>query len=251
MTAKRTFVRAAVVIASIAVSAVCVRLGLWQLSRHVERRDRNQKIEARMAEQPLAPAEITYHDSLDYRRVVLNGVFDFDHEIVAYNRVVNGRPAVYLTTPIVTSDSIGFLVERGWVPSADARAVDVERFLEPDTSEVLGLLLPVEPGREPSSWDWPLFLLRAEPALVAGRLDYPLAPWIVRRLELPVAVPEGLGLAPEPELTLGSHLSYTIQWFIFATIALFGPVVVFFAKKRDPSGPTIDSTRAEGESLSR
>ena len=41
-----------------------------------------------------------------------------------------------------------------------------------------------------------------------------------------------MGTVPLPTLTGGPHLSYAVQWFLFATIAVVGPLVASGVFKR-------------------
>jgi cytochrome oxidase assembly protein ShyY1 len=50
---------------------------------------------------------------------------------------------------------------------------------------------------------------------------------VLRRTESPAATPANLAVVPLPELTGGPHLSYAVQWFSFAAIAVVGSVVLF------------------------
>jgi cytochrome oxidase assembly protein ShyY1 len=72
---------------------------------------------------------------------------------------------------------------------------------------------------------------------IASTLPYDLAPHPLQLVEqtpsqtgdLPVPV-------PLPELSEGPHLSYAIQWFSFAAIALAGAAILVRREKRIPRG---------------
>jgi cytochrome oxidase assembly protein ShyY1 len=89
-------------------------------------------------------------------------------------------------------------VDRGWVPSPDARHVDQALYREPDSATVEGLgVLP------PRGWGCP-----------------PL-PFILQQSG--IAAAQGLPRRwPAPALDDGPHLSYAIQWFSFAVIIVVG-----------------------------
>ena len=65
---------------------------------------------------------------------------------------------------------------------------------------------------------------------VPGNL-YPL--WVQLTAQTPPPVELPLPLPP-PELGLGPHLSYAVQWFIFATIGLVGWPLLIRRARRQP-----------------
>jgi surfeit locus 1 family protein len=186
-----------------------VRLGIWQLDRLGQRRVRNVELAARLA---LPPLEIRGRDvtldSARQRRVVVRGVYDFAAEQTWPGRSFEGTPGVALITPLRVSDGSEVLVDRGWVPSADAFHVDHALYREPDTVTVSGIAVVPPRGRGDVS--------------VAGFLPF------VIQLESPDP-PPARGLPrrwPPPVFDNGPHLSYAIQWFSFALIALVGTAVL-------------------------
>ena len=127
--------------------------------------------------------------------------------------------------------------------SPDARGVDLERLREPDTALVEGVLMKLEGGAASSDTTWPRFVRRADPTMLQSVFPYALDALVLRRTALPAGAAEVMGVAPLPALTRGSHLSYAVQWFSFAAIAVIGPLVgsgVLRRRKRAPAG-TIDT----------
>src|SRR2546421_1170176 len=107
----------------VVTATICVRLGIWQLHRLAQRRARNAVVAARLAAPPLALADIPAGDSAatHYRRVHLDGRWDFDHELVVTARSREGAPGVHLVTPLVVRGApMAILVDRGWAFSPDA-----------------------------------------------------------------------------------------------------------------------------------
>jgi surfeit locus 1 family protein len=189
---------------AVAAAALFVRLGVWQLHRLEERRGRNAEIRRQLALPPvrLAAADVADGAALRrllWRRVEVEGRFDAGGQVVVRGRTWEGTPGVGLLTPFVLSGGGRVWVDRGWVPSPDAEHVDASRYAEPGAVRVRGFLRP--PGRGEESG--------AGPPAVVERLADPAAPR--------PPVPRG-----EPELSDGPHLSYAVQWFAFAAIALGG-----------------------------
>jgi surfeit locus 1 family protein len=193
-------------VVAIVVAAGCVRLGIWQLDRLSQRRARNAALAARLALPPLPVRRDITADSARQRRVVGHGIYDFSAERTWPGRSFQGTPGVALVTPLRLADGSAVLVDRGWVPSPDAFHVDHTLYREPDTATVTGIALIPPRGRGDVA--------------VAGFLPF------VIQLESP---DPGAGLPrrwPAPGLDNGPHLTYAIQWFSFALIALVGTAVL-------------------------
>jgi surfeit locus 1 family protein len=226
-----------VLIVGVVVAAVCVRLGFWQLSRLRQRQAFRARVEARMkrptfeltARSALPVVTFGAPDSLAYNPGVARGVFDFTHQLVLIGRAVDGIPAVYVATPLRLFGGAAVLVERGWVPSPDAYTVNLDSLAERDTAEVKGILLTVTAAQPPTTQDttWPVHVASDDPDRLGTSYPYPLLPWVLRRTEAPAGVPPALRPIPAPVIDNGPHLSYAIQWFSFALIALVGSVVLY------------------------
>jgi surfeit locus 1 family protein len=193
---------------AILVATVCVLLGRWQLNRLAQRRARNSVLAARLALPPLPVRRDVTADSARQRRVVTHGVYDFSAERTWPGRSFQGTPGVALITPLHLADGSVVLVDRGWAPSPDAFHVDHALYREPDTATVTGIALIPPRGRGDVD--------------VAGFLPF------VIQLETPEPPPDrGLPRRwPLPAFDDGPHLSYAIQWFSFALIALVGTAVL-------------------------
>jgi surfeit locus 1 family protein len=197
-------------VVAILVATGCVFLGKWQLNRLAQRRARNAVLAARLALPPLPVRRDLSADSARQRRVVARGVYEFAAERTWPGRSFQGTPGVALITPLRLADESVVLVDRGWVPSPDAFHVDQTLYREPDTVTVTGIALIPPRGR-------------GDVDLAAGSV----LPFVIQ-LEMPEPPPHrGLPRRwPPPAFDDGPHLSYAIQWFSFALIALVGTAVL-------------------------
>lgn len=197
---------------ALAVAALFVRLGFWQLARLEERRAQSAIIAERRA---LPPVELPMHrvaaDALRDRRAQARGVYDYAHERVWTGRTYDGAPGVALLTPLRLSDGSAVFVDRGWASSPDAAHVDRERYREGDTVLVEGLVLPAPRDRGD-----------VDPARLRDSVPYPLLPVVVQLNDTAAPHPVGLRRWRPPALGHGPHLSYAIQWFSFALIVVVG-----------------------------
>jgi surfeit locus 1 family protein len=215
------------------VAVVCVRLGFWQLDRLEGRRYYNDLFRRGMQAAPenLERLLATEHGgTLTYRRVVADGHYDAEHEVILYGRTLDDRPGNDVLTPLVLADGRAVIVDRGWVPF-EMDSPPVSDAAPPGgLVRVEGLLAPNEPGGSHttdgggSATTFTTVDLRS----IGAQLPYELLPWYVKLQSQTPAQPEdGLPTPePPPELTNGPHLGYAIQWFSFATIAIIGWVVL-------------------------
>ena len=227
---------------ALALAALFVRLGLWQLSRLEDRRARNAGIGERLALPAVPFAEVGARES--HRHVTVDGVPDFGNEIVHTGRSRNGSPGVHIYTPLrMPGRDTAVLVNRGWMYAPDAATVDLARARESRT-RFHGVTLrlpeaPAGPAGPAGAASAARSIRTLNPASVRRVIPYPVAEIFVVALDSTESgIPARL---PAPELTEGPHLGYAIQWFAFALIAVGGAgIVVHRARK----GPRTGSTAA-------
>jgi surfeit locus 1 family protein len=217
---------------TVLASAVCVRLGIWQLHRLGERRANNAVQAERGAMPAVSISTLQGQDTAatHWRRVTLRGVADYAHEALYAMRSQSGAPGVNVLTPVRPLDGAwgdtAVLLLRGFVAAPDGRTIDHEKARESDTLTVEAMVTSftvlAKPGtvRLPSAPRAVKTLDRDTLATITGA---PLAPFIllalgdtvVRDLTRPARV-------PPPSVTDGPHLSYALQWFGFATVFMVG-----------------------------
>jgi surfeit locus 1 family protein len=214
---------------AICLAAGCIRLGIWQLDRRTQRLAMNARIESRM-NAPAQPVGAIDRDTLESRfaTVIVSGVPDYDHEVVLTHRGHNGAPGVDVLTPMrIPGQDTAVLVNRGWVYSPDGMFIELHRWR--DTATTFS-------GYVDSFRSAPGDTLRdrrirhASFEAIARAIPYPIHPFYVVALtpassDSSSSRPQIIRLPP-PKLDEGPHLSYALQWFGFATIALVGGVIV-------------------------
>lgn len=222
----------------LAACATCVRLGFWQLDRLEQRRARNAVVLAGMRQAPRPVdraliAEMRRDPArLAYRRVVARGRYLSAAELVLRGRVEGGRPGVHLATPLLLEGSGSvLLVNRGWVPAADAVAPRERPAPAAGSVVVEGILQEVpitqDRGGRSVSARGDTAYRRLDRDEAKARLGARVLPMYLQLLgdtgrtarSLPVAV-------PPPPLDEGPHLGYAIQWFSFAVIGVVGLFVL-------------------------
>ena len=240
---------------------VLTRLGVWQLDRREQRRSRNEEIVQQLALPPLSLNSAGLPDgfeALKDRQAVASGEYDLTQQVALMHQNWASAPGFHLITPLVIEGGsskgdgrpLAVLVDRGWLPAA---ALPQEHWRSYDVTgpmTVTGYIkLPqtaagggdvVTTSQLPRS-EW----YRIDVAQIQEQLPYELL-----RMYLQEAPPEtGDSELPfrselDSDLSEGNHLSYAIQWFIFAAI-LAGGYVVFVGKR------THDPTADEAESMAQ
>lgn len=230
-------------LALIVVAAACVSLGLWQLRRLDEKRAFNALVSERLAAQqePLAAVLGEPADRLAYRRVTATGRYLPSEEVLLSPRSRDGAPGHDVLTPLVTSSG-GILVDRGWVPFALSTPPVAQAAPPPGEVTVAGYLLPGRhaPRAGPVGAARLGFLSDADISRLQRQVSVPLAPaYLVLTSQSPAPGTLPRPGAP-PQLGEGPHLSYAVQWFLFASVAVIGYPFLIRRRARDlaaPGGP--------------
>jgi surfeit locus 1 family protein len=217
------------VVSVLVIAAVCARLGIWQVNRLEQRRSANAAALAARSAPPLvlqggSQATVTMAN----RRVEATGHYDRGHDIVLRGRQYRGVPGVEIVSPLLLEGGrTAVLVNRGFVPSPDAVSIDPDTLWDAGEVTVQGIALAIDStggarlqrGRE-TSW------ARLDRTALRTALPYPIHPVYIRQSPDTTRRRFPRPLDPPP-LDDGPHLSYAIQWFSFAVLALvFGVVIL-------------------------
>ena len=216
----------------------CFRGGFWQMGRGEKKGPLNKILGPHWGGPPFdltrgaLPADL---EELEYRRIEVNGQFDYAHQVVLKNDTRDGVPGVNLVTPLVMPDGRAILVARGWVPLGNAAPEKWPQFEEKGAQPVVGLIKESQtlPGATmPTSPQTEWFRIDVE--AIQRQVPYPLLPAFLAMLPEPGRSVEALpARTPPPELADEyMHVSYTIQWFTFAVIFAFGYVQYIILQER-------------------
>ena len=233
-------------------TAVCIRLGIWQLDRLDGRRAFNTQVESMRALSPLdlnleQPDAIAQMAQMEWRAVQVTGAYDFGNQVAVRNQYHGNQYGYHLLTPLLFGPSSGsertqkaVLVDRGWIPAegnsapADWRRYDQEGRVDLSGQIRLGHGKPAlggvadvlpENGARLEIWN------NADVAQIAGQLPYPiLTVYIQPDVDLSDEEPP-IPFQPEVDLTEGPHLGYALQWFAFASLLFLG--YPFYLRKQE------------------
>jgi cytochrome oxidase assembly protein ShyY1 len=210
--------------------------GFWQLQRLDERKTNNAEFVVQI-ERPAVPLDDlraaidTEPDSVVNRRVIVSGTYS-PNQVVLFNRSQGGSAVDNVLTPLLLTpasegDQQGVLiVNRGAIgveeppPTPFPGEVVIEGRLRPSESRERGSLTDAEQEVVTQVRRVDLAQLNQLPDGGA------LLPMYVELLGSdPAAGPDDPNLLDLPELSEGNHLSYAVQWFIFAVAVAVGWVL--------------------------
>ncbi len=220
----------------LAVCAVMIRAGFWQLDRAAEKIRMQQKLEE-AGRQPVLHifGDLPAPETLRYRQIRIAGHYRSDQQFLLDNKVkidsTGAHVGYHVITPFVT-DAGTLLVDRGWIPVGEDRGHLPEVTVDGNERTILGTLtLPERSfrlGGIDSDWNWPRVIQFIDYELLAQRLDDKLYPAVIVLAGDRV---DGFDYDWQP-LSRGpeQHYSYATQWFLMcaAVVLLF----IWFSARR-------------------
>lgn len=226
--------------AYIAVAVVfaiaCAFLANWQFSRNADRSEQLELVARNYDAEPASLAEVmSPGDDLapgdEWRPVVMVGEYMASEQVLVRNRPHGGTAAFEVLVPFRLSDGRVLLIDRGWVPPGEDQPLPDAIPAPPEgETTVIARLRPAEQlpasGRSAPEGQVPTI----NPELVAGMID----PAVGADLEVSAyglmvsedPAPESRPAAVSaPSEDPGPHLSYAIQWILFA---IMGFIFIFY-----------------------
>lgn len=218
----------------LAGAALFLRLGLWQLERAEDKRALIAQFET--GQRATKTVSFEAANSLPrYQRVVAHGRYDSRRQILLENMPSeHGRPGYRVLTPFQLDSGGWLLVDRGWIPMGATRTDMPNVEVDETPRTVIGALdrLP-EPGirlggglqEEWAGWPRAFSFPRIEQVESALGLELPR-----RILLLDDRQPDGYERAWRAPFRVGPgrHISYAVQWFVFALLALILYILMSF-----------------------
>jgi surfeit locus 1 family protein len=209
-------------------TAVCARLGIWQLDRLEQRRAFNAQVESMWAMDTLdlnqnVPADI---EKMEWRLVTVTGEYDFENQVAMRNQYHETVYGYHLITPLKFPSGT-VLVNRGWIPADGNSTPDDWR--KYDETGVVTVTGQIRLGQEKPAFGG---VADAEGKLdvwnnlnverIAKQSPHPMLNVFIQQDEIAGDDVPPIPFQPEIELTEGSHFGYALQWFSFAAVLFFG-----------------------------
>ena len=227
-------------------AAVCVRLGFWQVSRWHEKQALNVSLRAAMASTPVSLAAGTSFESVRDHKVQTRGRYDETRQVLLSARTNAGSPGVEIVTPLLIEGGKAVLVDRGWLYSADASNAHPEEYPEPGERSVIGMAEALRRGAGGAPVrELPTSSIKRYSARwldfdsLSTRFPYPLEGFVLRQLPAAGVPEKPLRREPHP-FDEFMHVSYAIQWFLFAAIILGGSASLAWSRRRRRAATLIE-----------
>ncbi len=205
-----------------------VSLGFWQLRRLDERQEFNAAVEARSDEPPVPLTDLLAEPDLDieeveWRQVTVRGEW-LDDQILWFNRSQGGIAGDNVLAALA-ADDLTVIVNRGFVtlgtgtPALPSGSVEVLGRVRASQTRQLGGLTDEQGDRITE-------VRRVNVEELGPQFAGEVAPLYLDLIASEPAVgPDDPIPVPPPELGEGNHLSYAVQWFIFAICVAIGWVL--------------------------
>jgi cytochrome oxidase assembly protein ShyY1 len=243
----------------------CVGLGQWQFARRAEAQAAIALLNANY-ERPVVDLDVEVPSVTDaspgdkWRTVRITGTYLMDSVTYVRTRSGPGGIGFEQLVGLVQSNGTVFIVDRGWVPAnADNSAPATTPPLPAGTVVVTSHLIPGEQhinGRDAPAGQIATINLEALDTAIDGKV---FRGWYGRLASESRSTQAG---APweRPVLDEGPHLSYALQWYVFALMGFIGygwalrkeargdivpePKVRRRASDEDIEDAAVDATRA-------
>lgn len=226
-------------VAVLVLAAVCVMLGLWQFGRYEARRDGAAVVQENYDAAPVALDQVLPSTqqplpaAAEWTPVTMHGSYCTEPECVIFvrNRQLGGQVGYWQLAPFRADDGTTLLVVRGWVPEGADSSAPADTAAVPSGELTLTIRMrPAEPvlDRVPP----PGQAHSVNPPQISGLIgleDTDLVTQAFGELVAEEPAAERPAALPAPDTSLGPHLSYSFQWWIFA---LFFPAALIYRTRR-------------------
>ncbi|MFQ6024545.1 MAG: SURF1 family protein [Acidiferrobacterales bacterium] len=212
---------------------ILLGLGFWQLDRAEQKRTIQAEYDARsQGPEVKIDSALQAADDLRFYRVLVEGNYDPEYEVLIDNRIHAGRAGYHVITPLKLRGSrVRVLVNRGWVPVGSNRQELPQTAAPTGLQKITGVatvprakvFMLAEP--DPLGEQWQRVWQHMDMNRYAQAVPFPVQPVVV------LLDPENAagGFVREwarLDAGIAVHRGYAVQWFLFATVLLIMYVVL-------------------------
>ena len=209
---------------AIVFAIACVLLSKWQFARRDEAVAEVDRITANYDATPVPlgsvlPSLSAFDETDKWLPVTATGSYLVDEQLLVRNRPHDGSPGFEVLTPLLLGDGSVFVVDRGWIAPGSDDTPDAVPAPPAGQVTVVARLKAGEPslaGRTAPAGQIPTIELSRVAALVE-KPTYTGAYGLLVEGD-----PAALATEAKPELDEGPHLSYAVQWIVFALLGFGG-----------------------------
>jgi cytochrome oxidase assembly protein ShyY1 len=242
---------------AIVFAIACAFLANWQFVRNAERAQQLDLVADNYDATPVPFSDVIPDGGAlspgdEWLPVELQGEYLVSEQVLVRNRPHGGTAAFEVLVPFRTADGRVLLIDRGWVPPGEEQPLpDVIPAPPEGETTVIARLRPVEQvpasGRSAPEGQVPTI----NPGLVAAVID----PAVGAELEASAyglmvsedpAPPARPGVIAAPSEDPGPHLSYAIQWILFAIMGFIFIFYIIRTERRHRREDAEDRARGDG-----
>ena len=218
--------RGVIALATLLVTLLTGRLGVWQLDRAAQKQAWVDAVAAQNDQPPLSAHDwlnVTPDSAMVHRRVRLTGQWRPEFTRYIDNRTMGGRVGFLVVTPLVLPSGQQVVIQRGWLPrhrqdrtllaplDTPEGEVSIDGILAPPPSRFFSLGEDGD-GLVVQNLNWQAYgtLIQANLGAVSVRQLGPQSEGLLRNWD-PV------------DTKISTHYGYAFQWFAlsFATVMLY------------------------------
>ena len=209
---------------AVVFAVVTSLFGLWQWDRRSQKVAEIARVDIHFAEEPVPfvdafPPGMQWDDDLRWTPVLMTGRYDPSHTVLVRTRPRFSQVGFEILVPFQLDTGETVLVNRGWVPTGASQDYpDVVPSPPEGTVSVTGRLFASEPlieGRSAPGGQVATIHLDTVAQATGTPLDN--RAYVALSSEDPSTSPMP-ALLERPATDEGPHLSYTVQWFLFALL---------------------------------
>jgi surfeit locus 1 family protein len=212
---------------ALALVFLCLEAADWQYTRGVDRHERNNVIEERIARPPI---DLTSRDSVlannEWQSISTTGRFDSTQQILLRNRYWEGKYGYEVLTLFTSDSGEKFWVDRGWVKAGATATTAPVVTTVPDTGVSITGRFRLDSSLPrgsffalPATGEGLISELNAQSALDTEKFYIDL---------LSGSDPSLTPAAPAqlPPLSDGPHKAYALQWLFFGGLIIYGRILI-------------------------
>lgn len=210
---------------AIVFAIACAFLSNWQFTRNADRSEQLELVAQNYDAEPVPLAELIVPGGElaardEWRPVLLEGEYLPSEQVLVRNRPHGGTAAFEVLVPFRLDDGRVLLIDRGWVPPGENQPLPDQIPAAPSgATTVVARLRPAEPvpssGRSAPEGQVPSINLDLVADAIDAGIDLERSAYAIMVSEDPAPATRPAALSA-PSEDPGPHLSYAIQWILFA-----------------------------------
>ena len=238
----------------IAFSVACALLSNWQFNRRQEALAAMAQVAQNYDSKPVAIDDVATINGFDIKHewqpVQLTGHYLVRNAVLVRNRPLDGNPGFLELVPFQLIDGRIIAIERGWLASDEHYAPPKTIPLPSENTQTLvARVRPSEPTLDRSAPEGQLGTINIRALIEAEKIkDLTFTSVYARVASEGIPQSSNPKALPKPQLDEGNHLSYALQWIMFALMAVAALYWGIKKEREAISGKKLSTRKRVGES---